>query len=158
MIGNETCQQNFPYRDIVSCVAEPLPPEDYNHTLRFSENKPFYEMRNDGSGVPYENILELRTDKIRNFLSVRDFPHIADVLVTQYEELLEEGTGSLLTQIHVMTGIEPQCEADMPQPGEHGEERVVTPDFAKHVRLHLNWTVEAMLGYNIEWGREIVLP
>ena len=40
----------------------------------------FYELRHDGSGQPYENLLDLRRDKIRNFLQVADFPNISRVL------------------------------------------------------------------------------
>ena len=152
MVGNEMCQGHFQYRDVVSCAVQPVPPDQYNHTLRFSEDKPIYEMRNDGSGLPYENILELRADKIRNFLSVRDFPHIADVVSTQYEQLMDEGTLHLLNRIQQMTGIEPQCKEFPPR--EQPEDRTVTPEFAKHVRLNLNWTVESMVGYEIEWNRE----
>jgi hypothetical protein len=49
--GNETCQEDFPYQDIVSCVVEPLPHEFYNYTIRYSEHQPFYEMI-PGTGKP----------------------------------------------------------------------------------------------------------
>jgi hypothetical protein len=51
LFGNETCQEDFPYQDIVSCVIEPLPHEHYNHTIRYSEHQPFYEMI-PGTGKP----------------------------------------------------------------------------------------------------------
>ena len=148
------CQEDFTYRDIVSCVKEPLPHSNYNHTIRYSEHQPFYEMRNDGSGLPYANILELRSDKIRNFLSVRKFPNVADVWAVQYEYLLRTGTQNLLRRIQQWTGVVPDCQPHPTQVRQPKKTRFVTPEFAKHVRLHLNWTVEAMIGYNIEWTRE----
>ncbi|KAL7574652.1 hypothetical protein ACA910_003000 [Epithemia clementina (nom. ined.)] len=154
LTGNETCQENFKYRDIVSCVVEPLPHEHYNVTIRYSEHQPFYEMRNDGSGKPYANILELRSDKIRNFLSVRKYPNVADVWVTQYEYLLDKGTLGLIRHIQEWTGVEPRCKAFPPQVRATKNTRIITPDFAQHVREHLNWTVEAMVGYQIEWTYE----
>lgn len=154
--GNETCQQNFRYQDIVSCVTEPLPPSYYNWTLRYSEHQPFYEMRNDGSGLPYDNILEMRTDKIRNFLSVANYPGIADLWVIQYEYLLNRGTQQLIDRIAEYTGITPKCQGYPPQNRKQKKSRFVTPEFAAHVRKHLNWTVEGWIGYEHELARERV--
>ena len=154
LLGNETCQENFAFRDIISCIQEPLPRSYYQHKLRYSEQEPFYEMRNDGSGHAYANIMELRSDKILNVLSIREYPHIASVWATQYEYLLETGTGFLLERIRNVTGIEPHCQAVAPQVRPEKKTRVVTPDFARYVREHVNWTVEAMVGYEVEWARE----
>ena len=155
LMGNETCQEDFLYRDIVSCVEEPLPHSHYNITIRYSEHQPFYEMRNDGSGKPYANILELRSDKIRNImLSVRSYTGVADVWSVQYEYLLDMGTLSLLRRIQEWTGVEPRCKAHPSQTRPIKKTRLVTKDFAQHVRLHLKWSTEAMIGYEIEWDRE----
>jgi hypothetical protein len=154
MHGDELCQEEFRYKDIVSCSVEPLPHSHYNHTLRFSEHQPFYEMRNDGSGLPYDNIMEMRSDKIRNFLSVVDYPGVADVWNIQYEFLVQMGTQHLLDRIQQWTGIVPQCTAKDPQTRAPKASRVISPEFAAHVRQHLNWTVEAMIGYEPELARE----
>ena len=42
-------------------MLEPIPHEAYDYTIRYSEHQPFYEMRNDGSGLqfvaqPYRSI------------------------------------------------------------------------------------------------------
>jgi hypothetical protein len=117
-------------------------------------HQPFYEMRNDKSGKPYSNILELRSDKIRNFLSVRDYPGVADAWIVQYEYLLNTGTKNLIRRIQEWTGVQPRCDFIPPQTRQPKKSRSMTPEFAKHVRRNLNWTVEAMLGYEIEWVRE----
>lgn len=154
MKGDELCQEDFFYKDIVSCSVEPLPHSYYNHTLRFSEHQPFYEMRNDGSGKPYDNILQMRTDKIRNFLSVIDYPGVADVWSIQYEFLVSQGTQHLLDRIQEWTGIEPHCKPKEPQNRAPKASRVISPEFAAHVRMNLNWTVEDMIGYKPELKRE----
>jgi len=154
LLGNETCQDDFPYRDIISCVLEPLPLSYYNHTLRYSEHQPFYEMRNDGSGEPYANILELRTDKIRNFLTVATYPGVADVWVVQYEYLVNKGTDQLLKRIEEWTGVQPNCSAKPPQNRKQKKSRVITKEFAAHIRKNLNWTVEEWIGYQVELHRE----
>lgn len=156
LIHNETalCQEDFLYRDIVSCDLEPLPRSYYNHTLRYSEHQPFYEMRNDGSGEPYANILEMRTDKIRNHLSVVDYEGVADLWVVQYEYLLSRGTDYLLSRIEDWTGVKRQCRPKEPQNRRPKQSRVVSREFAAHIRRHLNWTVEGWIGFNVESARE----
>lgn len=145
--GDEMCQARFHYRDIVSCVAHPLPLSAYNHTLRYSEHEPFYEMRNDGSGEPYASIMELRTDKIRNFLSTANYPGVADTWVVQYEYLLNKGTQHLLDRIAEWTGVEPRCEAFPPQNRIQKKSRYIDPDHARFIKERLNWTVEGWIGY-----------
>lgn len=154
MRGDEMCQEDFRYKDIVSCAIEPLPKSAYNHTLRYSEQQPFYEMRNDGSGKPYENILEMRTDKIRNFLTVADYEGVADVWTVQYEYLVGMGTQHLLDRIQQFTGIAPKCKAKEPQVRMPRPGRVIVPELAQHIRENLNWTVEKLIGYEPELQRE----
>mmetsp|Transcript_2100 Transcript_2100/g.4256 ORF Transcript_2100/g.4256 Transcript_2100/m.4256 type:complete len:330 (-) Transcript_2100:1265-2254(-) len=137
------CQQHFEYKDVISCETEPLPRSSYKK-LDYSRHQPFYEMRNDGSGKPYDNIMELRTDKIRNFLSIKNYDGIADVWAVQYEYLLTKGTQELLDEITRWTGIEPNCTARPPQQRRN---RPVEREMADFVREHLNWTVEAWIGY-----------
>uniref|UniRef100_A0A7S4AVU9 Uncharacterized protein n=1 Tax=Pseudo-nitzschia australis TaxID=44445 RepID=A0A7S4AVU9_9STRA len=137
------CQEHFEYKDVISCEKEPLPRSSYKG-LDYSRHQPFYEMRNDGSGKSYDNIMELRTDKIRNFLSIKNYDGIADVWVVQYEYLLTKGTQELLDEITRWTGIEPNCTARPPQQRRN---RPVEREMADFVREQLNWTVEAWIGY-----------
>ena len=137
------CQEHFEWKDIVSCSVEPLPKSSYPK-LQYSNHQPFYEMRNDGSGKPYPNIMELRTDKIRNFLSVRDYEGIADVWAVQYEYLLTKGTQELIDQVAEWTGITPQCKTFGPQQRRN---RPVEKDMADFIKANLNWTVESWIGY-----------
>jgi hypothetical protein len=148
------CQDNFIARDLVSCVKEPVPHSFYNHTIRYSEHQPFYELRNDGSGLPYANIMEMRSDKIRNFLAVADYEGVAGVWVVQYEYLLTRGTQHLIDRIAEWTGVTPRCEAKPAQARRQKKTRVLSLDFVQHVRLHLNWTVEKMIGYEPDVQRE----
>jgi len=137
------CQEHFEYKDIISCEVEPLPRNEYKK-LDYSRHQPFYEMRNDGSGKPYDNIMEMRTDKIRNFLSIKQYDGIADVWAVQYEYFLTKGTQELLDEITRWTGIKPNCTARPPQQRRN---RPVEREMADFIRGHLNWTVEAWIGY-----------
>lgn len=138
------CQQNFIYQDIVSCVKRPLPESAYGHKLRFSEDTPFYEMRPDGSGQPFGNIMEMRAAKIQNFLDVQDYEGVASVWAVQYEYLLQRGTEHLIKRVSEWTGIEPQCD---PYPPQLRRERPFEPEFVEYVTKHLNWTAENLIGF-----------
>merc|ERR1712032_373894 len=142
---NETrCQGRFIYRDIISCEVKPLPVESYNHKLHYSEEKPFYEMKNDGSGLPYSNILDMRSDKIKNFLSVQNLPGVRDMYVVQYEYLLKMGTSDLINKISKITGIEPKCTPYGPQ---IRRARNTSDEFIQYITDHINWDIEQLIGY-----------
>ena len=141
---NTICQEYFRYKDLISCATEPLPASYYNWTIINSENLPFYEMRNDGSGLPYDNIIKLRTDKILNFLNVSTFPNVSDFWVLQYEDLLSTGTRELLDRIAESTGISDSC---LPKEAQHRKPKMIVPEYAKYVREHVDWTVEELIGY-----------
>mmetsp|Transcript_30620 Transcript_30620/g.46987 ORF Transcript_30620/g.46987 Transcript_30620/m.46987 type:complete len:344 (+) Transcript_30620:279-1310(+) len=138
------CQEHFYYRDIISCDLNPKPAESYDHKLHYSENQPFYEMRNDGSGKPYENIMELRADKIRNFMETKDYKNVRDMWVTQYEYLVSKGTKALLDRITDLTGIDYDCKPYEPQ---NRRKRPIAVDFAKYLNEHLDWDAEELIGY-----------
>jgi hypothetical protein len=141
--STEPCQEHFEWNDLISCPVEPLPKSSYK-SLQYSNHQPMYEMRNDGSGTPYQNIMEMRADKIRNFLSVKDYPGIADVWIAQYEYLVTKGTQGLIDQVAELTGLVPNCTASPPQQRRN---RPVSKDMAEYIRQHLNWTVESWIGY-----------
>lgn len=141
------CQQHFEWKDLISCQIYPMPKEDfvkkYGKTL-YSSHQPFYEMRNDGSGKPYDNIMEMRTDKIRNFLTVKDYEGVADQWIMQYEYLVTKGTKSMIDQIAEVTGVQPKCK---PYPAQQRKSRPIDKKMAEFIKQNLNWTVEAMIGY-----------
>jgi hypothetical protein len=139
----EPCQEHFDWKDIISCPVEPLPKSHYKK-LEYSNHQPMYEMRTDGSGEPYANIMEMRADKIRNFLSIRDYEGIADVWVVQYEYLLTKGTQELVDQVAKWTGVEAKCK---PMPPQQRRNRPVEKEMADFIRENLNWTTESWVGY-----------
>jgi len=72
---------NFKFNEIVPCEKFPSSDEYLTEKpLRFQEDRqqrrkpiiqdiPVYELRRDGSGLPYRSIVDMRTDKIRNHVS-----------------------------------------------------------------------------------------
>lgn len=140
----EACQEYFEWKDLISCPKVPVPKSEYK-IQKYSNHQPLYEMRNDGSGEPYANILEMRTDKIRNFMTVKDYEGVADVWITQYEYLLTKGTKSMIDEISKLTGIRPTCK---PFPAQQRRSRPIDADMADYIRKHLNWTTESWIGYS----------
>jgi hypothetical protein len=143
----DPCQEDFEYNQIVSCSVEPLPKESYGNKIRYSEHQPFYELRQDGSGKSFANIMDMRAAKIRNFMEVREYPGIADVWTIQYEYLLTKGTDHLLQKIEEWTGVKRQCDAFPPQ---NRRKRPISRTFAKYINKYLDWSAEGLIGYTQE--------
>jgi len=143
------CQERFSYHEVVSCVHRP-PPDEYvvekspNHR---EQSVPIYELRRDGSGLPYDSIVELRADKIRNHvLEVKNYTSfVEEVLVVRYEDLLTEGTGPLHRRISGITGVAPHCDVTPPQPQRPG--RTLPDGFQEWMDQHVDWGAEALVGY-----------
>mmetsp|Transcript_19592 Transcript_19592/g.29763 ORF Transcript_19592/g.29763 Transcript_19592/m.29763 type:complete len:326 (+) Transcript_19592:99-1076(+) len=138
---NGHCQENFPYREIISCNLEPLPKESYTK-IRYSEHQPFYELKSDGT--PYKNIMEMRAAKIRNFLAIRDYVGVADIWTIQYEYLLMNGTEHLISKLEEWTGVKRQCEV---YPSQNRRKRPFQRDFAEFVNKNVDWSAEGLIGY-----------
>ena len=141
------CQEDFPWTNIVSCHNEPLPHEAYDHKLHFSEHQPFYELKQDGSGEAFPNIMEMRAAKIRNFLEVKDYVGVADLWTVQYEYLLAKGTKRMLDTISEWTGVPYKCD---PFPPQNRRKRKLSARFAKFVNENLDWSAEGLIGYTQE--------
>ena len=113
---NVTCQENYQYHQIVSCIAFPFPKDHYfmfkgeskKQRNMFERSRPFYEMHYD-TGKPYDSLLELRRDKILNFLSTTNYSHVRDHVVVNYEKLIREGTGFLVKYVEAATGAKATC-------------------------------------------------
>jgi hypothetical protein len=153
-LENETeavCQQHFKYNEVNSCLRFPFPEhkkEDV-HTS-FSSLEPFYELRRDGSGLPYDNILALRKAKILNFMQLGDFHNTYDSWNYRYEDLAEQGTEGLISRIEELTGLVRKCEASPPKKLTNQRRlkfRPLEEKLMKHINDHVDWEVEELIGY-----------
>jgi len=147
------CQEDFYYKDIITCNQRPYPDGYWNasHKHRYSEHQPFYEMRNDGSGEPYDNILEFRAAKTRNLLSVINFPWVEDMWVIRYEDLLAEGTKQIISAVEKATGVKATCMASPPQ---NRKKRSIDKGMKKWLDDHVDWDAEGLIGYRKDEGLE----
>lgn len=139
----QICHEKFAYKDIISCQRQP--PELMSSTGGYSSGKPIYEMRHDGSGKPFANILEMRAAKIHNHLGVQEWPWVSGVHVVRYEDLLEDGTGHFIKNLEKLTGVTASCKAEPPQPKR--KKRKLSKEFVKYISEYADWKTERLVGY-----------
>jgi hypothetical protein len=72
--------------------------------------KALYELKNDGTGEAYDSILELRSDKIDNFLSVEKFNRVHAFFPVKYEDMKRLGTVTLLRNLERELGVRAMCD------------------------------------------------
>lgn len=146
------CQENFHFHEVVSCLTRPFPDGFWgdHRKHRFSSHQPFYEMRHgDDQGRPYANILEMRADKIRNFMDVSSYANVEGFWHYRYEALLASGTEELVRKIERATGVKRhpnKCKIFDPQ---NRRKRSVDPEFVQHMIDDADWQAEALIGYHI---------
>ena len=103
-----------------------------------------YELNHDGSGNTYGSIVDLRRDKIKNFLGVRNYPAVAALLPVQYEYVVSRGTADLIEAIENVTGLYAQCT---PSPPRELVPKQLDAHFVKWMNNNVDWEVEEMVGY-----------
>lgn len=150
--SNDTeCQHGFKFNQINSCAKAPLPRESYEN-IHMSRHQPFYELKQDGSGEPFESIIEMRAAKINNFLETKSYPHVADTWPVHYEYLLAKGTKEMLDRISDLTGVAYKCD---PFPVQHRRKRELPQEFLDYVTKHVDWETEKLVGYHRRDSQEI---
>lgn len=144
------CQENFYYHEVVSCLTRPYP-EGYwgpHRKHRFSQHQPFYEMRvNDPEGRPYSNILEMRADKIRNFMETSTYNNVDGFWHYRYEHLLQTGTEELVRKIERATGVNRNADNCNIYEPQNRRKRTIDPAFVNYMVDNVDWDAEALIGY-----------
>jgi hypothetical protein len=111
-----------------------------------SRHKPFYELKQDGSGEPFASIIDMRAAKINNFLETKDYPRVVDTWPVHYEYLLAKGTRELLESISELTGVPYTCD---PFPAQAARrKRELPPEYMDYVTEHVDWEAERLIGYH----------
>jgi len=142
-LATHSCAEDFYWFDVVPCSKKDQ--ESTKMLSPFATNA-LYELKRDGSGKPYDNILQLRTDKIRHFhdeLSIIE--GVQHYLPFRYEDLISQGTERLLKQVEkALPGIKAHCKPTQPKTYVH---EVLPYTMINHINVNINWTVEALVGY-----------
>ena len=140
-----------------------------------SADFPLYELRHPPSGFvasddyPYSNILDLRADKIQNFLSTAYYPGVVDLIKIRFEDLVWDkdasstesaytlpfpGIAGLLEIIRDRTSLIPDVLAGwiLDETGFFKAEPLDTEiqldeEYVKLMENHVDWSVESLIGY-----------
>ena len=141
-------------------VEEKDPPAatEIQSRTRTTTTTAFYEMQ--PNGLPYDNILALRSAKIHNFLSMQTFVHVKAFHVLLYEDLVNpkqhngsdhnKGTAQLLEQLEHEFNVTrwDGCQPIVAGNSSHMTARPLSPDFVEYMNTNVDWKTEALLGYN----------
>ncbi|KAL7518760.1 hypothetical protein ACHAWX_003565 [Stephanocyclus meneghinianus] len=139
---NATCMHRFPFDGIIPCSE--LDRNMYNGTRNGRKVGVTYELNQDGSGRPYESILKLRSDKIRNFLNMSGYDAVHAFFPVQFEFLVTRGTSELIDELEKVTGHRAKCKRADPQTLS---ERKYKKRFIHWVNEYLDWDTEKLIGY-----------
>ena len=136
---NETgpvCQLGFHFHQVVSCVETPMGGTD----------NPIYELNMDKGGKPYESIIEMRADKIRNHQQVQKWKNVKKFITVPYETAGKEFKKRILDEIEQFAGWKPSCSGNvLPPTREHSAS--MTKEMVQFVTQVTDWDVEASVSY-----------
>lgn len=145
------CQKGYARNTVSPCRANPnyVPkplrsiPKAFLHHLPFDTHNPFYE-HNPIDGRPFENLLQLRAFKVRNFLSLPERWELAGIGFLPYDRLLGDGLKSLTEEIATTLGILDACPSIA-----HFEKAPynLTDEFREWITKAVDWDVERLIGY-----------
>ena len=146
----QRCRYGFKFQEVMPCrwVDNTLP-ESVSRA-----HEPIYELRRNIKdsidGVPFDNILQLRSEKIKNhLLEVPTLHGLEGYLALRYEDLLVNGTRAMLESVATMLGLPglpPKCIPIPPQPEKAGR-RDIPEGLRKWVEDNLLLENERLLGY-----------
>jgi len=156
------CYNKFDFVEVVPCL-----PDLERLKARIPESRwrgfvPVYELLRDGSGKPFDDLLQLRSAKIVNFLLELPMLYgnadprsgesrLGGYAAARYEDLVRNGTRFLLEQIATMMGMQGLPDGCNPSPGGKDDKylrrRHIPDDFRQWIDLHLDRDVERLLGY-----------
>ena len=158
--NNSVCREGFLPHQVVPCQSEPLEWTELWHIpeRRWRGFEPIYEMR-PREGTPYDHLLQLRSDKIVNWvLELPMLLQIGGLVVVRYEDLLLRGTEFLLQQVANILAMEDgneieipslpaECKPALPQPERIGR-RQIPDDFRKWIQQNVNAETERLINYD----------
>lgn len=142
-----SCQLGYSYDQIIPCLRTKRDyAERVDNKPNYSARDPQYELRQDGSGKPYDSILDLREAKIENIMSIESWDWVASLEVLRYEDLLAYGTESFLKYVEEITGTKMQCTPSPAAP-ERLSSYKLDSKIKKLIDKKLDWDIEGMIGY-----------
>lgn len=134
--ADRICEQGFYYDQVVPCLDD----------SPVGEMHPLYE-HNPVSGRPYKSILDLRRDKILNFVSIEHYDGVAFFDAWKYEDVVEQGSAQLVKQLEEVMGVTATCQS---RETEEWKRIQLDLDYVKWMQEHVDWdNSEAVIGYHV---------
>ena len=132
------CLAGYKFDEVIPCS-----PQD--SILNEGYSNYMYELKNDESHRAYGSIIELRSEKIRNFMEVPSYHGVKAFFPQRYEALNMRGTAEFLKQLEEVTGLKAKCE---PFEGKGViKHKNVDPGFTEWINKYHDWEAEEMIGY-----------
>ena len=141
-VADVECEHRFDYSEVVPCSR--LDRNMYNGTMNGKQVGITYELSHDRSGRPYDSIVDLRWDKIRNFLDVANCCGVRALFPVRFEDAIEQGTTELLKQLEEATGLKAQCDGT--PPSKHRPKKV-SSEYKQWMKRNVDWETEGLIGY-----------
>lgn len=139
------CVANYTWNEVIPC--------SYEDTVQITGYARYmYELMHDGSGRAYGSIVDLRREKILNFLSMANFRGVKQFYPAQYEELNRFGTSGLLKTLEEATGKTAKCQP-YPATGVVNHKKM-DPEYMTWMNKYVDWGVERMVGYERRQPKE----
>lgn len=146
------CWQHFLPNEMEPCLeSERLSMVNYSHfdsnEVQYIPELAAYELRLDGSGRPYDSIVDMRADKIRNFLEVKSTVH--SFYPVQYEHMMHHGVEELISTLERDLQIQRShlCQLHPPKPPKPVR---FPPGYLDWMREHVDWEAEGLIGYSVD--------
>ena len=136
------CMEHFKWKEVIPCTLEDR--ERAEKLAPFAG--PIYELNRERPGVPYENIFEMRRDKIINFRrEVPNFDSVENYIPIRYEDMVQKGTNELIRSIESKMNVTARCKPSLPKGLSH---KAYPKGFVEWVNEHVDWDTEALVGYS----------
>jgi len=146
----DLCYNHFRVGEVVPCRETRVRLDSGRNVTPVYELRPLGRNRAKSSaeGSPYDSVVDLRRDKVRNFLAVRDFVGVGHYRLVRYEDAVLRGTRPVVEWLQSALGIEATCRPTEPQ--QHLKtQRPVPEEYLTWMRDRVDWETEAMVGYRV---------
>ena len=170
------CQYHFKYNEVVPCKLDDLKMgkrerADYRRDRHKREgwikeyapiwgtenfepshnqtgvSSPCYELKVNGSGEPYESVIDMRRDKLENHLAVANWSWVKGHEIAMFDRMSDQSyVSSFLRRIEKQIGLNATCD-NIPSPKWKSKKSNVSQEFMDWITKRVDWEIEAQVGY-----------
>ena len=133
-------------KHFTNCEVSPVRVrEQFGNLVSLSSYLIMWNPADDGSGLPFDSILGLRSLKIRNFLGMKNFSNVKAFHPVRYEDMVRNGTAQLIQNLENDLKVVAKCQPIKGEP-EKGT-RPMLYEYVEYMKSHVDWETEALAGY-----------